>query len=615
MFPTLHRLLALSSHRPASKSLRRRPVRLRFEALEGRTVLSVSVGLSGHTLSVADSDTGGHTINVGQTATPNEFTVQVDAGPVQTFDGVSKMKVDLGSDSAFLNFNNNGFSTRLNGDLTITAGNGSSTVNEDFMAIAGKLTVNEGDGTDFLQVGQEFPVGNNVASGVSIGGNVSISQGNGNEDQVNLVDPLFGDSLGGQLSIDQGNGNADIEAVAGFITVQGNMSLTQGNGGGMVGSVYPYGDAAVFGSGVTINGNVTITQGNGGAVDEGGPGIADAAELSDATVTGNVVMQQGNGGGAAGSESADVEAVSFGTIGGKLVMSQGDGGAGVQPSAPPDSAVEATGDLEGVQNSTVAGSVSMTQGNGGAAAGAILGDVVTIQGSTVCGNVSMKQGNGGAVANSLADSAEIQNSTMNGNIAVAQGNGGALVGFYPSVGDTAAFSGLALNGSLAVTQGNGDLDVVGIAGTDGSNAITGNVSIVQGNGNSDAAEIGLSGSIFAFSGNTIGGNLLIAQGNGMSNTITLADTSITGTTSIVVGNGSGDTVDIEVLGYAIGVAFGKDVSITFGDGGDATLNIGGVDSVTFYAKARFSAGGTGNTYNQAITNVTFLAGAPILHGF
>ena len=51
----------------------------------------------------------------------------------------------------------------------------------------------------------------------------------------------------------------------------------------------------------------------------------------------------------------------------------------------------------------------------------------------------------------------------------------------------------------------------------------------------------------------------------------------------------------------------------FGDGGGATLNVGtSTDPVTFDRKATFSAGGTGNTYNQG-PDVTFEDGAPKQH--
>jgi hypothetical protein len=52
------------------------------------------------------------------------------------------------------------------------------------------------------------------------------------------------------------------------------------------------------------------------------------------------------------------------------------------------------------------------------------------------------------------------------------------------------------------------------------------------------------------------------------------------------------------------------VSISFGNGGSASLDIGtNGDAVTFDANASFSAGGSGNTYAQG-ANVSFLSGPP-----
>src|ERR1700730_18675530 len=109
MFRTVLRSLAGNPRGYQHKSPLRQRSRLLVEVLEDRTVPSVSVALHGHTLNIVDPDTTGHTINVNQTANQDKFTVQVDAGPVQTFDGVSHINADLGADSDNLNFNNGGF--------------------------------------------------------------------------------------------------------------------------------------------------------------------------------------------------------------------------------------------------------------------------------------------------------------------------------------------------------------------------------------------------------------------------------------------------------------------------------------------------------------------------
>src|SRR5205807_836250 len=128
MFRTLLPSLARSRAKYPHKSALRCRTRLQFEVLEDRTVLSASVVLNGHTLNIVDRDTTGHTIEVNQTANQDQFTVQVDAGPVETFDGVSKIKADLGTDSDNLSFNNGGFSTSLSGNLSVSDSGGSNTV-------------------------------------------------------------------------------------------------------------------------------------------------------------------------------------------------------------------------------------------------------------------------------------------------------------------------------------------------------------------------------------------------------------------------------------------------------------------------------------------------------
>jgi hypothetical protein len=248
MFRNLRRLLARSPSRYQHKSPPRCRTRLLVEVLEDRAVPSVSVVLHGHTLNIVDGDTTGHTINVNQTANQDQFTVQVDAGPVRTFDGVSKINADLGADNDNLNFNNDGFSTYLSGNLSVTAGDGSNTVVIDFTTIMGRVSVAEGNGSDSVHVGS--PRGS-----FTIGGNLSITQGNGNEDQLFVDDNGTGSFIGGHLSVTQGNGDADVIQVMGVIAIDGNLSMAQGNGGGMAGSLFPYGNAAAFGLGVTVGGN------------------------------------------------------------------------------------------------------------------------------------------------------------------------------------------------------------------------------------------------------------------------------------------------------------------------------------------------------------------------
>jgi hypothetical protein len=210
---------------------------------------------------------------------------------------------------------------------------------------------------------------------------------------------------------------------------------------------------------------------------------------------------------------------------------------------------------------------------------------------------------------------------VGGNVSVTQGDGGAADG--PQIGDSVAIGSATVGGTVSVAQGDGGAapgsplgDVVEIALA----TVGGNVTVTQGDGASD-----LVGFFSLGSPNTIGGNLSISQGNGDGDTIVIEDTAVSGNASLEVGNGTGDTIAIEApvddglfTGFTgipdgIGVTFHKDVSITFGNGGDATLDVGtDGDPVSFAAGAIFSAGGTGNTYDLG-PDVSFLLGQPQRH--
>jgi hypothetical protein len=57
----------------------------------------------------------------------------------------------------------------------------------------------------------------------------------------------------------------------------------------------------------------------------------------------------------------------------------------------------------------------------------------------------------------------------------------------------------------------------------------------------------------------------------------------------------------------------RSLSVTFGNGGGATLNVGLDGPASFDGKAVFSAGGSGNTYHQGTFFVVFQPGQPERH--
>jgi len=384
-----------------------------------------------------------------------------------------------------------------------------------------------------------------------------VNTGNGS-DSVFVVN-----SIQGNLSVTKGNGLNDIVhcgAASGTTTINGNLSITQGDGNI---------DAVVIGLSVTVGGHLSVTQGNGGGV--AGSYSGDVVEVDSATVGGNLSITQGNGGAGAGGGYGDFVDLLSVTVGGNLSINQGNGGG---------EAGGVYGDYVGITSASVAGNLSITQGNGGGGAGSDYGDVVGIWSTTVGGKLSVTQGNG--LAGSVAgDVVEIVESTVDGHMSVSQGNSGGVAG--PESGDVAFFSGLIVQGNLSVTQGNGAGDFVEVVGSYGPN--------------------------------TFGGNLSITQGNGSSDDINFDDATVGGNASFQVGNGTGDTINIEgVSSGGSGVTFNSNVSISFGNGGDATLNIGtDGEPVSFGANASFSAGGSGNTYTVG-PFVTFRPHQPTRHG-
>ena len=209
---------------------------------------------------------------------------------------------------------------------------------------------------------------------------------------------------------------------------------------------------------------------------------------------------------------------------------------------------------------------------------------------------------------------------IQGNVSVTEGNGS----------DSVDASNTAINGNLSVTQGVGSQDQVNLgvnfanlngATFSGATTIGGNLSVSQGDGNADEVNFGVNfGTVYYFSSfaseTTIGGNLSLTQGNGAQDEISFNDASVAGNASFQLGNGTNDTVNIEAFSPDNqGVTFSKNVSIRFGSGGSAVLNIGTDGAlVTFDADASFSAGGSGNTYAQG-ADVSFQPGQPKASNF
>jgi hypothetical protein len=415
---------------PSTRTIRKAPRRaqLALEALEDRTVLSVSAVLNGHTLTTVDSDTSGHIINVNQTATQDQFTVQVDAGPISTFNSVAKIKVDLGADSDTLNFNNAGFSTYLSGDLSVKAGDGDNNVVIGATTIMGNVSVTEGNGNNYLQVG-DITLDPRTGPNLSIHGNLSVAQGDGSDTvfavgsidgnvsmtQGNSSDTLFLGSLSfviingrfhlivvplhvnGNLSTTQGNGDGDA-VIMQFDTVGGNLAVNQGNGA--FDSYFTLADS--------IGGNLSVTEGNGDG---------DSYILQFVTVGRNLSMNQGNGNGDFGSSQV--------IVAGNASVSQGDGDG------------DYTEFYSQGDPNTIGGNLSVTQGNGD-------GDTINFDGMTVMGNATFRVGNGsGDTINIASDYASGVPETFTKDVSIYFGNGGGAALNVGTDGDPVTFGGKA----------------------------------------------------------------------------------------------------------------------------------------------------------------------------
>jgi hypothetical protein len=415
---------------PSTGTIRKAPPRAQpaLEALEDRTVLSVSVVLNGHALTIVDSDTSGHTINVNQTATQDQFTVQVDAGPISTFNSVAKIKVDLGADSDTLNFNNNGFATCLSGNLSVNAGDGDNNVVIGATTILGNVSVTEGNGSNYLQVG-DITLDPHTAPNISIHGNLSVSQGDGS-DTVFAVG-----SIDGNVSMIQGNGSdtlflgslsfviidGDFHVIVVPLQVNGNLSTTQGNGE----------NDAVIMQIDTVGGNLAVNQGNGA--------FDSYFTLAD-SIGGNLSVTEGNG-------ESDFYILQFVTVGRNLSVNQGNGNGdfGSSQVIVAGNAAVTQGDGDGDYTefysqgdpNTIGGNLSVTQGNGE-------GDTINFDGMTVFGNATFRVGNGsGDTINIASDFASGVPETFTQDVSIFFGNGGGATLNVGTDGDPVTFGGKA----------------------------------------------------------------------------------------------------------------------------------------------------------------------------
>ena len=198
--------------------------------------------------------------------------------------------------------------TTVGGNVSISQGNGNSdTATVDVTTAGGNVTINQGNGNSDTATVED----------ATVGGNVTITQGSGSGDTATVLDVT---ALTGNITITQtdvaGNATGDTANVIGVtagttipatyfvIDFNGTVTITQGNAPGDV--AYLDRDA--------IN-NVTITQGDNVQAPNGSTVVSDVAEINDTSVTSNVSISQGTGTSTAINAGNYVAAIGFDYLG------------------------------------------------------------------------------------------------------------------------------------------------------------------------------------------------------------------------------------------------------------------------------------------------------------
>ena len=397
----------------------------------------------------------------------------------------------------------------LHDGLTTSQGNGDT----DITTITGVTTLNNAPppnlpfppfyATSNIVVGQGSGSGDSASvTNSTVPGSISITQKDMAVNALGDSATISGDTVGytetsgttvlaafpGNLTISQLNASIDTATVSGSTALGGNVSITQGNGGGT--STNPPGDSAtvtgvtagtLLSNGTIVGGNITIKQGTGSD---------DSVTVSGSTALGNVSITQTD---VAANPFGDSATVSGDTVTGNITILQG----------------YASGDMATIDPTSAGGNVTITQFDGA-------GDTATADLTTVGGNVTISQGTGSDDTATVGSSLGF--TTVGGNITITQGDvAGNATGDTASVlGVTAGSSTgspfpIEVGGLVTITQGNAPGDVALLNGDH-----VNNVSITQGdnvqvlNGStvaSDVAEI---------NGTTVTSNIVIIQGTGFS---------------------------------------------------------------------------------------------------
>jgi large repetitive protein len=276
------------------------------------TVRNVSISLGGgnDTLSVFTSTLSGGLSITGGGGNDQVYLGAIapsqQAGFITTSNAVSiggNLSIALGGGSDSVNFGTPGDTSTdvtVGGNLSICLGNGADTINEILTSVADSESIQAGNGTDFVGVGNVAP-GNTLPNAddtlVTVGGTLSVNLGNGSDNV------FVGNSEGaGETDVDTGSaliqlGSGGNSVSLGFVNVAKNLSVVDGNGNDRFDSYD-----------VTVGGSLAVAMGNG-----------NDSIIADSTspVKGSATFALGNGN--------DFLAYYIFNVGGSLSITLGNG--------------------------------------------------------------------------------------------------------------------------------------------------------------------------------------------------------------------------------------------------------------------------------------------------
>jgi len=481
------------------------------------------------------------------------------------FTGVTNIIVKMGLGNDYVRFN----STDLAGKLTVQGGDGYNhlilgdtvgnckfgavsvtngvgkdffTMQKGFCQIVGALTVNNGVGDS------DFKFGTDAADQIRIG-SVNVVNGAGKDryDSTGTDFKVFGAmtinngaggsflsfnttsnlTIGGDLKVTNTDGYDLLALGFGGTASLKNVTISNGHGG----------SATIFDADTTISGNLNLTNGDGYDL------LSLHGNAIDFIVTGAVNVKNGHGG-----STTSLDATGFVKIGGALNITNGDG----QDDATfgQNSAVELqtvtikNGNGDSSTNfsssnnvgNTITGNLSITNGDGKDTFEAAFGNTFKVTGA-----VTIKNGNGDTTTNLTS----LGLTEIGGTLSIVNGAGNDIflakslfvdlhsVSIANGNGDTTTtFNGVwggTITGNFALTNGDGKDEF----NADGQFwNVTGNVTIKHGSGDSTTKIDAGSGTSFQ---NHIGGKLTVSGKVGYDS-IQLERTQVTAATLLSTGD-------------------------------------------------------------------------------